>query len=197
MGEDAPLDFRTPYGCSKGVADQYTLEFARSFGLPAMVFRMSCIYGPRQLGNQDQGWVAHVALCALLGRPLTIFGDGRQVRDLLFAEDLVEAFLVAWNEVARLRGRAFNIGGGPSNTVSLLELLRLLESRGARPGSVRFEAWRPGDQKYYASDTSAFRSETGWEPRVGVEEGLDRLCHALGEQAAEEPAETMVPGVHG
>jgi CDP-paratose 2-epimerase len=197
VGETAPLDFRTPYGCSKGAADQYTLEFARSFGLPAVVFRMSCIYGPRQFGNEDQGWVAHVALCALQGRPLTIYGDGMQVRDLLFADDLVDAFLLAWRNVARLRARAFNIGGGPANVVSLLELVRLLEERGARPGSIRHDAWRSGDQKYYASDTAAFRAETGWAPRVGVGEGLDRLCRALEEQAADEPEATMAPGAHG
>lgn len=197
VSEEAPLDFRTPYGCSKGAADQYTLEFARSFGIPAVVFRMSCIYGPRQYGNEDQGWVAHVALCALRGRPVTIYGDGMQVRDLLFADDLVDAFLLAWGGVPRLRARAFNIGGGPANVVSLLELLRLLEARGMSPESIRFEAWRSGDQKYYASDTAAFRAETGWSPRVTVEEGLDRLCLALEEQLSEEPEETVVPGAHG
>jgi CDP-paratose 2-epimerase len=197
VGEDAPLDFRTPYGCSKGAADQYTLEFARSYGIPAVVFRMSCIYGPRQFGNEDQGWVAHVARCALEGRPVTIYGDGMQVRDLLFAEDLVDAFLLAWRHADRLRARAFNIGGGPSNVVSLLELLRLLEERGVRPASIRHEGWRSGDQKYYASDTSSFRTETGWSPRVAVGEGLDRLCRALEELAADEPEVTTVPGAHG
>lgn len=197
IGEDAPLDFRTPYGCSKGAADQYTLEYARSFGLPAVVFRMSCIYGPRQFGTEDQGWVAHVALCALHERPLTIYGDGMQVRDLLFAEDLVDAFLLAWQHAGRLRARAFNLGGGPANVMSLLELVRLLEERGARPGPVRFDAWRPGDQKYYVSDTTSFRSETGWSPRVGVGEGLDRLCRALEEQAADEPEATAALGANG
>ena len=197
VGEEAPLDFRTPYGCSKGAADQYTLEFARSFGLPALVFRMSCIYGPRQFGNEDQGWVAHVARCAIEKRPLTIYGDGMQVRDLLFVEDLVDAFLLAWRDVGRLRARAFNIGGGPANVVSLLELLRLLAARGLRPGSVRFEAWRSGDQKYYASNTESFRSETGWSPRVGVGEGLDRLCRALEELTADEPEVAVVPGANG
>jgi CDP-paratose 2-epimerase len=197
VSESAPLDFRTPYGCSKGAADQYTLEFARSFGLHAVVFRMSCIYGPRQFGNEDQGWVAHVALCALQGRPLTIYGDGMQVRDLLFAEDLVDAFLLAWKNAARLRARAFNIGGGPANVVSLLELVRMLEARGARPSSIRHDAWRSGDQKYYASDTGAFRSETGWTPRVDVEEGIDRLCRALEEQTGDEPEASMAPGAHG
>ena len=197
VSEEAPLDFRTPYGCSKGAADQYTLEFARAFGVPAVVFRMSCIYGPRQYGNEDQGWVAHVALCALRGRPVTIYGDGMQVRDLLFADDLVDAFLLAWSDVSRLRARAFNIGGGPSNVVSLLELLRLLEARGVSPESIRFEAWRPGDQRYYASDSGAFRTETGWSPRVTVEEGLDRLCLALEEQLSDEPESTVVPGAHG
>jgi CDP-paratose 2-epimerase len=197
VSEEMPLDFRTPYGCSKGAADQYTLEFARSFGLPAIVFRMSCIYGPRQFGNEDQGWVAHVARCALQGRALTIYGDGLQVRDLLFADDLVDAFLLAWDGAPRLCGRAFNIGGGPSNAVSLLELVGLLKARGARPATIRFDDWRSGDQKYYASDTSSFRSETGWSPGVGVEEGLDRLCRALEEQAEDEPEATMAPGAHG
>jgi CDP-paratose 2-epimerase len=120
-----------------------------------------------------------------------------QVRDLLYAEDLVDAFLLAWERAPRLRGRAFNIGGGPSNVVSLLELVQRLESRGGRPASIRFHEWRSGDQKYYASDTSAFRVETGWAPRVGVEEGLDRLCRALDEQAADEPEATMAEGAHG
>src|SRR5881227_673504 len=126
ISEERPLDFHSPYGCSKGAADQYVLDYARTFGLPAVVFRMSCIYGLHQLGTEDQGWVAHFLIQALANSPLTIYGDGRQVRDILFVEDLVDAFLLAHQNIDALAGQAFNIGGGAGNTVSLLELLALI-----------------------------------------------------------------------
>ncbi|HEY0179086.1 MAG TPA: NAD-dependent epimerase/dehydratase family protein, partial [Dokdonella sp.] len=125
ISERRPLDFHSPYGCSKGAADQYILDYARSFGLPAVVLRMSCIYGPHQHGNEDQGWVAHFLIRALERRPITLYGDGRQVRDILFVDDLVDAMLACQRQIDALRGRAFNLGGGPRNTVSLLELLDL------------------------------------------------------------------------
>jgi CDP-paratose 2-epimerase len=184
IGERRPLEFESPYGCSKGAADQYVLDYARTFGIPAVVFRMSCIYGPRQFGNEDQGWVAHFVLRALQRRPLTLYGDGFQVRDVLFVEDLVEAFLLAQANVHRLWGEAFNIGGGPERTVSLLELLERIEALCGGLPPMHFEDWRPGDQRYYVSDTRKFQAATGWRPRVDVEEGVLRLREWLLELTA-------------
>jgi CDP-paratose 2-epimerase len=179
IGESRPLDFHSPYGCSKGAADQYVLDYARSFGLPAMVFRMSCIYGPHQFGTEDQGWVAHFLIRASKGLAITLYGDGRQVRDVLFVEDLVEAFLLAQRRMSTESGRAFNIGGGPANTVSLIELLEMIGELQGRAPEVRHDAWRPGDQRFYVSDTTRFEATTGWRPAVGVREGLARLADWL------------------
>jgi CDP-paratose 2-epimerase len=173
------LDFESPYGCSKGCADQYVLDYARTFGVPAVVFRMSCIYGPRQFGTEDQGWVAHFLLRALQGGPITIYGDGHQVRDVLFVEDLVNAFVLAQAGMEHLSGRVFNMGGGPARSVSLLELLDRISLLSGRRPEVRFESWRRGDQRYYVSDTRQFEQATGWRARVGVEEGLSRLLQWL------------------
>jgi CDP-paratose 2-epimerase len=140
---------------------------------------MSCIYGPHQHGNEDQGWVAHFLIRALERRPITFYGDGAQVRDILFVDDLVDAMLLARDRVDELAGRPFNIGGGPDSTTSLLELVDLIgEVAGERP-RVRFAEERPGDQRYYVSDTSAFRAATGWQPRVGVAEGVEELWRWL------------------
>ena len=183
VSENRPLDFHSPYGCSKGTADQYVLDYARTFGLPAVVFRMSCIYGPHQFGTEDQGWVAHFLIRALEGQPITLYGDGRQVRDILFVEDLVDGFLLALKRMDVEAGNAFNVGGGPSNTVSLLELLDLIgELLGHKP-EVSFEGWRTGDQRYYVSDTGKFERATGWKPRVSVQEGLERLVQWLNDSA--------------
>ena len=179
IGEARPLSFCTPYGCSKGAADQYVVDYAHSYGLPSVVFRMSCIYGPHQCGNEDQGWVAHFAIQALNGDPITIYGDGKQVRDVLFAEDLVEAMLLASARAQDLSGRAFNIGGGARNCMSLLELLGMLEELTGQTPDVSFDDWRPGDQRYYVSDTSAFTAATGWRPRVSPRQGVRRLADWL------------------
>ena len=175
IGESRPLQFSTPYGCSKGAADQYVLDYAHSYGLPTAVFRMSCIYGPHQCGNEDQGWVAHFLISALEGRPITIFGDGKQVRDVLYVDDLVDAFLRADAHIERLAGRAFNIGGGVRNAISLVELVDLIERRLGEPPVVEFGDWRCGDQRYYVSDTAAFTKATGWRPRVSPRTGVSRL----------------------
>jgi CDP-paratose 2-epimerase len=175
IDERRRLEFRTPYGCSKGAADQYVLDYARSFRIPAVVFRMSCIYGPRQLGTEDQGWLAHFLIRAINGAAITIYGDGRQVRDVLFIDDLVDALVRAWTQIEGVRGRAYNIGGGPGSTLSLLELLDMIEQlRGAR-SEVRFEPWREGDQRYYVSDTRAFTTATGWQPRIAPRAGVEAL----------------------
>ncbi len=191
INEARALDFHSPYGCSKGAADQYVLDWARTFGLPALVFRMSCIYGPHQKGNEDQGWVAHFLLRALDGEPITLYGDGRQVRDLLFVEDLVDALLLAEPKAGELAGRAFNIGGGARNTFSLLELLAYIgELRGQQP-EVRFDDWRPGDQKYYVSDARAFEQATGWSAKTNVHQGVKLLLEWLQQARAQAAAPVL------
>jgi CDP-paratose 2-epimerase len=175
VSEDRRLDFHSPYGCSKGTADQYVLDYARSYGLKAIVFRMSCIYGPHQFGTEDQGWVAHFLIRAIEGSPIVLYGDGMQVRDILFVEDLVDAFLLAQRNMDRHSGTAFNIGGGAANTTSLLELLDLIEKIHGDSPDVAMQEWRTGDQRYYVSDTRRFQQATGWQPKIGVEEGVGRL----------------------
>jgi CDP-paratose 2-epimerase len=179
ISEERPLDFHSPYGCSKGAADQYVLDYARTFGIPAVVFRMSCIYGPHQMGTEDQGWVAHFLMRAIQEQPIVICGDGMQVRDLLYVEDLVDAFLLAQANSPTLAGQAFNIGGGLGNTISLLELLDLIGSLQAEKPEVTMDSWRAGDQRYYVSDTRKFKAATGWAPKVSVREGVERLYEWL------------------
>jgi CDP-paratose 2-epimerase len=184
LSEAVPLDFCTPYGCSKGAADQYVLDYAKSFGLPSVVFRMSCIYGPHQNGTEDQGWVAHFALRALDGEPVTVYGDGAQVRDVLFVEDLVEAMLAAQAHVRDIAGRAFNMGGGPENAVSLRQVLDRLAELNGRPPELTFAEERPGDQRYYVADTRAFQAATGWAPLVPAAHGIEELHRWLVEERA-------------
>lgn len=192
ISEERPLDFHSPYGCSKGAADQYVLDYARTFGIPAIVFRMSCIYGPHQMGTEDQGWIAHFLIQALKGEPITIYGDGMQVRDILFVEDLVDAFLLAQANHRTLSGQAFNIGGGLGNTISLVELLDLIANlQGLAPETLQTD-WRAGDQRYYVSDTRKFKAATGWAARVSVREGVQRLFEWL-----QEARETITPAERG
>jgi CDP-paratose 2-epimerase len=176
IDERRPLDFHSPYGCSKGAAEQYVLDYSRSFGLKAVVFRMSCIYGPHQHGNEDQGWVAHFVRSAAADSPVTIYGDGKQVRDALFVDDLVDAFERARESVDRLSGQAFNLGGGVGSTVSLLELIDHIERLTGRRLRTSFDLWRVGDQRYYVSDVSRFAKATGWHVRTNLETGLKALC---------------------
>jgi CDP-paratose 2-epimerase len=179
IGERQPLDLQSPYGCSKGAADQYVLDFARCYGLPTAVLRMSCLYGPHQLGTEDQGWVAHFALAALREQTLTIYGDGKQVRDILYVDDAVQAYLALLDHLPQLAGRAFNLGGGPRNAVSLLALLEHLGRLLGRPVDYEFADWRVGDQRYYVSDTSALEAATGWCARIGWQQGVARLLRWL------------------
>ncbi len=175
ISETEPLDFHSPYGCSKGAADQYVRDYARMFGIPAVVFRMSCIAGARQFGNEDQGWVAHFLYSALQGTPLTIYGDGRQVRDVLCVDDLIRAFEMVRERLDATAGQIYNVGGGPANTISLLELMRLIEEfTGSR---VEYETAppRPGDQLVYITDCGKLRRHTGWEPRLSVRQTLARI----------------------
>jgi CDP-paratose 2-epimerase len=182
VSEARSLDFHSPYGCSKGGADQYVLDYARSYGIPAVVLRMSCIYGPHQFGNEDQGWVAHFLIRALERQPIVLYGDGRQVRDILHVDDLVEAMLLCRRRIDALRGRAFNMGGGPRNTVSLLELLDRIGRLTGRAPSIATAEWRVGDQRWYVSDTHAFEVATGWRAQIGVADGIARLHDWLARQ---------------
>lgn len=195
ISEQCRLDFHSPYGCSKGAADQYVIDYARSFGIPALVFRMSCIYGPHQFGNEDQGWVAHFLFRALAGETITLYGDGKQVRDVLFVEDLVDALLLGVKNVKELAGQAFNMGGGVAHTVSLLELIRIIDSMTRRKTRVEFDDWRTGDQRYYVSDTRRFRRSTGWEPKVEVREGVARLMQWIEESRAKRPQDDVVTSI--
>ena len=175
ISEQLPIDLHSPYGCSKGALDLYMLDYARIYGLKTVVFRQSCIYGPRQFGVEDQGWVAHFVISALLGRQVTIFGDGKQLRDVLHVRDLITAFEAAIEHIDISKGQAYNIGGGPVNTLSLLELINRLRAKSDREVSVDFDQWRPGDQKVYVSDIRKAKEELGWEPLIGVGVGLSDL----------------------
>jgi CDP-paratose 2-epimerase len=179
VSEDRPLDFHTPYGCSKGCADQYVLDWARSFGVPTVVLRMSCIYGPHQRGTADQGWVAHFARQALACRPLTIYGDGKQVRDVLHVGDAVEAYLAAWRHSPGVQGRAFNLGGGPANAVSLLQIIAAIEKRLRQKIELVFADWRPGDQRYFVADTRRAQQGLGLAPALEWRRGLADLTDWL------------------
>ena len=175
ISERQPLAFSSPYGCSKGAADQYVADYAHSYGLRTCVFRMSCIYGPHQRGTEDQGWVAHFVLRALRGEPITVYGDGRQVRDLLYVDDLVDALVAASSSAHALEGRVFNIGGGPPNAISVLEVVEAIEELHGVAPELSWGDWRMADQRYYVSDTSAFGELTDWRPRVPVGEGIEML----------------------
>jgi CDP-paratose 2-epimerase len=175
VSEARPLDPYSPYGCSKCAGDQYVLDYARIYGLRTIVFRQSCIYGPRQFGMEDQGWLAWFSIRAFQRKPVTIYGDGKQVRDVLYVQDLVEAYDAAVRNIETTAGRAYNIGGGPSNTLSLLELVDILNREAPRALACSFENWRPGDQPVFVSDISKARADFGWRPAVGVREGVAHL----------------------
>jgi CDP-paratose 2-epimerase len=175
IAEDSPIDLYSPYGCSKGACDLYMLDYARIYGLKTVVLRQSCIYGPRQFGVEDQGWVAHFVISAVMGRRINIYGDGRQVRDILHIDDLLDVYDRAIERIDVCRGQAYNIGGGPGNAISLLELIYRLEAGLDRAIPLYFGEWRPGDQKVYISDIRKARRDLGWSPRVSVNDGLASL----------------------
>ncbi len=175
IDEARPLSFHSPYGCSKGTADQYVLDYARGYALDATVFRMSCIYGPHQYGTEDQGWVAHFLIRAQQELPITIYGDGRQVRDLLYVDDLIDALLLAEDHLPEIAGEAFNIGGGPHNTISLCELVEQISALNGETPEITYGPWRVGDQRWYVSDPGKFERATGWRPKINVEEGIRQL----------------------
>jgi CDP-paratose 2-epimerase len=185
--ETRPIDFHSPYGCSKGAGDQYVRDYSRIYGIRTVVFRQACIYGPHQFGNEDQGWVAHFVNQALRGQKITIYGDGLQVRDVLHVDDLISCYEAARQGADRVAGEIFNLGGGPGNTISLLELIDYLEQTLKRPVTREFAPWRPGDQKIYVSDISKAADKLGWEPSIGVRAGLDRLVSWLADNIASLP----------
>ena len=175
VDEREPLDFHSPYGCSKGCGDQYVRDYARIFGLRTVAFRQSCIYGTRQFGIEDQGWVAWFCLAATRGQRFTIFGDGRQIRDALWIDDLVDAYEAALDRIDQVSGEVFNLGGGPGRTLSLLELVAMLERHFGRPLDPGFAPWRPGDQRVFVADIRKAARLLGWSPRVEVADGVARL----------------------
>jgi len=177
VSETRPLDFHSPYGVSKGSADQYVHDYARIYGLRSVVFRQSCIHGQRQMGVEDQGWVAWFVIAAVYGKPITIYGNGKQVRDLLHVDDLVRAFQMATEQIDVTKGQVYNLGGGPANTLSIWgefgPLLKELTGREVVPAAWR--DWRPGDQPVFVADVSKARREFGWAPQVNVRDGIARL----------------------
>lgn len=177
IDETRPLDFHSPYGCSKGAADQYVRDYARIYGLRTVVFRMSSIYGPHQFGVEDQAWVAYFVIAAVKGWPITIYGDGKQVRDVLYIDDLVRAFELATERIDVTAGQIYNIGGGPQNAISIwAEFAPLLSEILGRPvEAAGYGNWRPGDQRVYISDIRKAQRDFGWVPQVGIEEGLRRI----------------------
>lgn len=177
VSEARPLDFHSPYGCSKGCADQYVRDYSRIYGLRSVVFRQSCIYGQRQMGVEDQGWVAWFVIAAVTGKPITIYGNGKQVRDLLHVDDLARAFQMATESIDITKGQVYNLGGGPANTLSIwAEFGPLLcELAGREVAPAAFRDWRPGDQPVFVADVSKASREFGWAPQVSVREGITRL----------------------
>lgn len=175
VNEDEPLDFHSPYGCSKGAADQYVRDYARIYNLPAVVFRMSCIAGPRQFGNEDQGWIAHFLYSVLSGASVSIYGNGYQVRDVLHVYDLIDAMLAVRRNIQQTRGQVYNLGGGPERAVSVIEVLRSIEKRTGERLQLEYREVRPGDQPWYVADTSKLERDTGWCPKRNLDETLDAI----------------------
>ncbi|MBZ9794370.1 NAD-dependent epimerase/dehydratase family protein [Mesorhizobium sp. ES1-4] len=191
IDETRGLDFCTPYGCSKGAADQYVLDYAKSYGMPTAVLRMSCIYGPRQFGTEDQGWVAHFLLSALTGRQITIYGDGRQVRDILHVHDAVAAYRAVLDRIETVSGEAFNLGGGPENALSLRMLLNEIGGLTGRELSIRHDGERTGDQPFFVADTRKIEAALGWKAKVTWRQGVRDLADWLQRHRLERRAEAV------
>jgi CDP-paratose 2-epimerase len=173
--ESHPLDFHSPYGCSKGAADQYVIDYARIYGLRTLVFRQSCVYGTNQFGVEDQGWLAWFTIAAMLNKPLTLYGTGKQVRDALFVEDLTRLYELAFAQIEKLSGRAYNVGGGPNNTLSLLELIHHLQSNFGYTIKPANAPTRAGDQPVFVADVRALEKDLGWKPTTGLEQGIKAM----------------------
>lgn len=179
ISEEYHLDFHSPYGCSKGAGDQYTRDYARIYGLRTLVFRQSCIYGPRQFGVEDQGWVAFFLIAATMGWPITVYGDGKQVRDLLHVDDLIRAYELAVDHIEVTAGQVYNLGGGPDHSLAIwAEFGPLIERLLGRPVPVKRDAqWRPGDQKVFVANVHKAEHAFGWRPEISPSEGIPRLLH--------------------
>ena len=173
--ESQPIDFHSPYGCSKGAADQYVRDYARCFHMNTVVLRQSCIYGAHQYGTEDQGWVAHFVHSILNDRPLTIYGDGTQVRDLLDARDLCALYATVIENIDKTRGEIYNVGGGPQNQRNLLEVIQQIGELTNRKPKHSFADWREGDQTYYVSDITKAQKDLGWAPQINFDRGLEDL----------------------
>ncbi|RPI77502.1 MAG: NAD-dependent epimerase/dehydratase family protein [Desulfobacteraceae bacterium] len=185
ISEERALDFHSPYGCSKGTADQYVRDYFRIYGIPSVVFRQSCIYGYRQFGVEDQGWVAWFMIAAQLKKKITVYGDGKQVRDILFVDDLVSLFNTAINDSGKASGKIYNIGGGPRNRLSIRELIQWLKMEKNLKVDHDFADWRPGDQPVYISNIHKVKQDLGWKPRVSKAEGLEKLYQWIAENLDE------------
>lgn len=181
VNEQEALDFHSPYGCSKGAADQYVIDYARIYGLKTLVFRQSCIYGQRQFGIEDQGWVAWFMIAASQKRPITIYGNGKQVRDILFVDDLVQLYESAFSSIDTLSGRAYNIGGGPHNSLSLLELISYINKNLDQEIVSTYAPIRAGDQPLFVADVRSIYQDLGWQPTTTVMNGLPRLWKWINE----------------
>lgn len=175
VSENFQLDFHSPYGCSKGSADQYVIDYHRIYGLDTVSFRQSCIYGYRQFGIEDQGWVAWFIIAAILGRKMTIYGDGKQVRDILFIDDLLDAYWMAIKNRKKVSGKAYNIGGGPKNVISILELVGFIEKFMGRNLKTSHGNWRYGDQRVFVCDIRRAKKDFGWKPKTGAKKGIAML----------------------
>ena len=184
ISESFPMDFHSPYGCSKGSADQNTRDYARIYGLKTIVFRQSCIYGCHQFGIEDQGWIAWFVIQAVLGKQITIFGNGKQVRDVLFVEDLCDAYEKACDNIKKTKGQIYNIGGGIKYQISLLEALDIIKKNMQKEMKISFQAERPGDQTVYISDISKAKKDFGWEPKTEIAEGIKKLTDWVKENRA-------------
>ncbi len=176
VSEDCLLDFHSPYGCSKGAADQYVRDYHRIFGMRTVVLRQSCIYGTRQFGIEDQGWVAWFTIASLLKKPITIYGDGKQVRDVLWIDDLVDAYEQLYRNADRVAGEIFNVGGGPANTLSLLELVQFLADEGLLSGTPAIGDWRAGDQRVFVANIDKIHRAIGWRPKTSPQQGVQHLA---------------------
>jgi len=175
VDEKFPLDFHSPYGCSKGSADQYVRDYHRIYDLDTVVLRQSCIYGTQQYGVEDQGWVAWFTIASILDKPITIYGDGMQIRDILWIDDLVDLYLSVFDNREKVSGEVFNVGGGPENTLSLLELVANLKNEGVLEGPMNHDEWRPGDQKVFVGSIEKIYAAIGWSPRTNPTEGINKL----------------------
>ena len=180
--ETQNVDFHSPYGCSKGAADQYVRDYHRIYGLKTVVFRQSCIYGTHQFGIEDQGWVSWFTIAAVLGKPITVYGNGMQVRDVLFVEDLVNAYDLSIGRIKLAAGQIYNVGGGAKITLSLLELLDLLGKKLGKKVPFTFSDWRPGDQPVYVSNVAKIKKNLGWQPKTDIQSGTSKMIDWIVEE---------------